>query len=62
LGHNLGMQVVAEGVEDKKTALRLKQLGCDILQGFYFSRPLDHEQFTQWLNLKIRSTKNRRPN
>lgn len=62
LGHNLSMQVVAEGVEDKKTALKLKQLGCDILQGFYFSRPLDNEQFIQWINLRIKSANATRPN
>jgi len=52
LGHNLSLNVVAEGVEDKKTALRLKQLGCDVIQGFYFSKPLSSEDFTQWISKK----------
>jgi diguanylate cyclase (GGDEF)-like protein len=48
LAHNLGMKVVAEGVENKETAARLKELNCDILQGYYFSRPLTIEAFTKW--------------
>ncbi|MBI5559053.1 MAG: EAL domain-containing protein [Deltaproteobacteria bacterium] len=49
LAHNLGLQVVAEGVENKKTAMRLKELGCDILQGYYFSKPLSAEEFSAWM-------------
>ena len=52
LGHNLSMQVVAEGVENKETAVKLKALGCDIIQGFYFSKPLNHEDLIQWLREK----------
>jgi len=40
--------VVAEGVENKETAARLKELKCDILQGYYYSRPLTVEAFTKW--------------
>ncbi|WP_020587459.1 putative bifunctional diguanylate cyclase/phosphodiesterase [Desulfobacter curvatus] len=52
LGHNLSMKVVAEGVENKETAVKLKALGCDIIQGFYFSKPLNHEALIQWLGEK----------
>ncbi|THB74800.1 MAG: bifunctional diguanylate cyclase/phosphodiesterase [Desulfobacteraceae bacterium] len=45
LGHNLSLNVVAEGVEDQKTASRLKKLGCDVLQGFHFSRPMNNDEF-----------------
>ena len=39
-GHELGMTVLAEGVEESSQAETLKELGCDILQGFCFSPPL----------------------
>jgi diguanylate cyclase (GGDEF)-like protein len=50
LAHNLGMKVVAEGVENKETAARLKELKCDILQGYYYSRPLASEDFSKWFS------------
>ncbi len=40
LAHNLGLEVVAEGVETKQVWQRLKELGCDIGQGYHFSRPV----------------------
>jgi diguanylate cyclase (GGDEF)-like protein len=40
LAHALGIACVAEGVEDKATADRLREYGCDIAQGHYFSRPI----------------------
>jgi diguanylate cyclase (GGDEF)-like protein len=40
LAHNLGMRVVAEGVESAATWMRLAALGCDLAQGFHLSRPL----------------------
>lgn len=40
LGQKLGMQVVAEGVEDRRTVELLQQLGCDIAQGYHLARPL----------------------
>ena len=43
LGHNLSLSVVAEGVEDADTVLLLSQLHCDVIQGFYFSKPLSAE-------------------
>ncbi len=49
LGHNLGMKVVAEGVEDAESWARLKELGCDAAQGYYMSRPLSAEKFADWL-------------
>jgi diguanylate cyclase (GGDEF)-like protein len=50
LGHNLGCQVVAEGVEDEAVRLRLLELGCDLLQGFHVSKPLPNEGFGEWLS------------
>jgi diguanylate cyclase (GGDEF)-like protein len=40
LGHDLGMQVVAKGVEDMVTRDLLARLGCDVGQGYFFARPL----------------------
>ena len=50
LGHNLGLKVVAEGVEDEAAWERLKSLGCDSAQGYYMSRPLSPDAFLDWLN------------
>jgi EAL domain-containing protein (putative c-di-GMP-specific phosphodiesterase class I) len=49
LGHNLGLRVVAEGVEDLDTWATLRNLGCDIIQGYVVSRPQPAEAFTRWL-------------
>lgn len=48
LGHDLGLNVVAEGVEDLATWQRLAALHCDVAQGFYISRPLPVEEFAAW--------------
>lgn len=49
LGHNLGLKVVAEGVETQAVWDRLKALGCDDAQGYYMSRPLPADRFAEWL-------------
>jgi diguanylate cyclase (GGDEF)-like protein len=56
LGHNLGLRVVAEGVEVENIATMLAQHGCDILQGYAISRPDDEEAITRWLNDKSEPT------
>jgi diguanylate cyclase len=56
LGHNLGLRMVAEGVEDAETWRLLRALGCDVIQGYHLSRPLPTEQITRWLtesNLRV---------
>jgi diguanylate cyclase (GGDEF)-like protein len=45
LAHNLGLVVVAEGVENKAVGEYLITLGCDVLQGYYYSKPLSAENF-----------------
>ena len=46
MGHELGMKVVAEGVENKHQAQMLKKMNCDVLQGYYFDKPLTEEELT----------------
>ncbi len=45
MGHALGQQVIAEGVETLEQAVRLRELDCDIAQGFYFAMPVAPEAF-----------------
>jgi diguanylate cyclase (GGDEF)-like protein len=49
LAHNLGLRVVAEGVEDELTRNLLTDMGCDKLQGFLVSRPLPDDRLESWL-------------
>jgi EAL domain-containing protein (putative c-di-GMP-specific phosphodiesterase class I) len=48
LAHNLGLVVVAEGVEDAGSAQLLRELGCDQMQGYHVSQPLDAAAFETW--------------
>jgi diguanylate cyclase (GGDEF)-like protein len=50
LGRNLGLRVVAEGVEDLATWDELKMLGCDAIQGYHVSRPLPPADLVLWLD------------
>jgi diguanylate cyclase (GGDEF)-like protein len=49
LAHNLGLKVVAEGVEDERALEHLRAQGCDLAQGFHLSRPLPGDEVTAWL-------------
>ncbi len=51
LGHDLGLKVVAEGVEDEATLYRLDGLGCDFAQGYHFSKPLAPAAFNAWIGV-----------
>lgn len=53
LVHNLSLKVVAEGVETKEQYLFLKSIGCDYIQGYYFSRPLTEKDFLIQLHSRI---------
>jgi diguanylate cyclase (GGDEF)-like protein len=49
LGHNLGLTVVAEGVENAEHVAALRELGCDIAQGYHYARPMLPEALTELL-------------
>jgi diguanylate cyclase (GGDEF)-like protein len=51
MARSLGLKVVAEGVETEDQLAFLRDLGCDEIQGFYFSRPLPPEEFARLLEL-----------
>ncbi|MYM89743.1 EAL domain-containing protein [Rugamonas sp. FT82W] len=50
LGRNLGLAVIAEGVEDERQAQILQALGCPLAQGFLFARPMTATALNGWLN------------
>lgn len=60
LAHNLGLSVVAEGVELEEQRCALDELGCDELQGFLFSHALPVEKFFQLLERGVASENNTR--
>ena len=49
LGHNMGLVVIAEGVETAESWRTLKRLGCDMAQGYYMSKPLPAREFGTWM-------------
>jgi diguanylate cyclase (GGDEF)-like protein len=49
IGKSLGIKVVAEGVETMEQAGILRELGCDILQGYVFARPMSADQLVSWI-------------
>jgi diguanylate cyclase (GGDEF)-like protein len=58
LGLNLGLRVVAEGVENERVWRILRQMGCTQIQGYYLSRPMPVDDFSAWLT-EYRSTHRR---
>ena len=54
LAHNLGLTVTAEGVEDEETLAMLEKMGCDIVQGYFFSKAVPKNELMAW----IKSNKN----
>src|SRR5437667_10633212 len=55
LAHQLGMTVVAEGVEDMATLETLDGIGCDGAQGYAIARPMRAEELTEWLECRYLS-------
>jgi diguanylate cyclase (GGDEF)-like protein len=60
LGRNLGLRVVAEGVETSTAWNRLASLGCDIAQGYYLSRPIPASELTEWVRARAEAGAKRR--
>jgi EAL domain-containing protein (putative c-di-GMP-specific phosphodiesterase class I) len=48
LAHTFGMHALAEGVEDAGSASALRELGCDLAQGYHFARPMPQGEFIAW--------------
>ena len=49
LAHSLDMKVVAEGIEDFEQVKGLRQIGCDLIQGYMYSKSLSIEEFEIWM-------------
>jgi two-component system CheB/CheR fusion protein len=56
MSKQLGLRVVAEGVETDIQLQMLKQLSCDYVQGFYFSKPIDLVAFIDWYKVRKSTT------
>jgi diguanylate cyclase (GGDEF)-like protein len=61
LGKNLGMEVVAEGVEDERTLRRLRSMGCHGAQGYFICRPNRSEVIDAWLAQQVMAVEAPRP-
>ena len=53
LAHNIGISVVAEGVETEAIYNRLKEMGCDAVQGYYMSKPVPAEELIEWAKTSL---------
>jgi EAL domain-containing protein (putative c-di-GMP-specific phosphodiesterase class I) len=53
LGRNLGLSIIAEGVEDEVQAQILQALGCPLAQGYLFARPLAPQALIEWLGSDV---------
>ncbi len=60
ISRNLGIKVVAEGIETKEQASLLRELGCDFGQGYLFARPVDHSVMTDLFLRQMRTGAQRR--
>ena len=53
MSHGMGLSVVAEGVETREQMERLREIGCDYVQGFYFAKPMPAEEYEELLKLQL---------
>jgi diguanylate cyclase (GGDEF)-like protein len=56
LGQNLGLEVIAEGVETEAQLMYMREHGCDIAQGYFYARPESPEKLTDWLKANQRAS------
>jgi diguanylate cyclase (GGDEF)-like protein len=56
IGRELGMELIAEGVETETELVRLRQLGCHLFQGYYYAKPMPLHEFEHWLQTRKLST------
>jgi EAL domain-containing protein (putative c-di-GMP-specific phosphodiesterase class I) len=61
LGHNMGLRVVAEGIENEAVWRLLAALGCDHGQGYYMSRAMPGDELAAWIANWVAPTKNALP-
>jgi len=52
LARSFELKTVAEGVETEEQMKTLKEMGCDVIQGYYFSRPLPADEFERFITEK----------
>ena len=52
IAKSMGMKITQEGVETKEELDRLRKLGCDVVQGYYYSRPLGEKDYVDFINNK----------
>lgn len=53
LAHELGMEVIAEGVEDEKTLRLMNEINCDLVQGYLIARPMTASDFKDWSTQQV---------
>ena len=49
LAHDLGMSVVAEGIEEQEQVEKLREYGCDLIQGYVYAKPMPVSDFERYL-------------
>ncbi|MFA0410663.1 EAL domain-containing protein, partial [Vibrio splendidus] len=50
MARQLGMQTVAEGVEDLEDWVYLRKIGCDVAQGYFIAKPMSENHLSRWLD------------